>query len=164
MTQRSRYALTLVVDGTTLHLLEVESREDERTLQLVIDGQRIGDVSLSIYNLPGVAVDDTSVAVWAGPRLAIARRMLPSTPVRIVDLGEDIVAVYPRSDSWIVVVETGVLLIRRSDATVLESWPHSEVLLEGWWSGGRLFVRDLRRHEFCFEPSGDVLNEVVPRS
>lgn len=153
------YSAVVIVGHRTIILTERSTGEEERYLELQIDGSRVFDLTLLRYYMPGIAVGADHVIVWGGTRLYVA--CLADGGLRRFDQADEVRAAYPVGARWCLIRETSVSLFDVLSGHDLAEYEHDEVILRNWWEGDRLLIVDYQHRRFVFDAL-DIATELAP--
>lgn len=149
----------IIVGHRAIALTERAVVDHDRVLELRVDDVSRGDVSLFVYYPPGIAVSDTHVAVWAGPRLYMAP-LAGGRPARYPQ-DEEVRAAYPVGALWCLVREMSLTLFDPFAGREVARYGHNEVLIDHRWAADRLLLGDFEGRRLAFRlPSGAT--ELIP--
>lgn len=154
-----QYTTVLIVDRRTIVLRECACCDDERTLELQIDGALKGELRLLAHLFPRFAIGASHVAIWGGTRIYLVP--WDGGAVRRFDQEEEIIAAYPVASRWCLVNETSVVLFQPSDFSEVGRFENDEVLLRSYWTPEGLVVEDFQRRRLLFS-SLDTTPELKP--
>ncbi len=134
-------------------LSEKAAFDAKRRFELQIDGLLRGEVSLTEYSQPGVAVGPLAAAIWGGMMVYIA----PFAGGRIDRFAQqdEIHAAYPIDDSWCLVGEVSVVLFDPVGGHERSRYDHDEIILRHRWADNRLLLEDLQGRQFALAMGGD---------
>lgn len=151
MEAAEQFAVTVTVDGHTIHWLERSIQENEKTYRLSVDRNRAVFLSLPRWYSPGLAYHGGRLAIWSGMKLCFYN--CETGDLASFDMDDEVHAVYAVGDRWCLVCELSVVLFDERLGQEAAAYHHGEVLMESWWASGRLFVEDFEGRTLQFDLS-----------
>ncbi len=141
------YSAVFVSGRRTVEVVERSVTEDERRLDVWIDGKCRGEVWLQLWWLPGIAISDYELFIWGGTSAFFLN--FDAGELRQSDFDFEINHAYRLPTLWCVICELSIVLWAPEEMVNVAECFHEEVLLGSWWDGDRLFVEDFQKR--CFE-------------
>ena len=145
-----QYSSRYISQHLTVSLTEVAATSEQRTLQAVVRPGGQWRVDLPIWYPPGVAIVDSSVALWAGTRFHL---LVPGKAALTVNLEDEVHAVFGVGANLCIVCELSVLLYEPGAKRVLDRFDSDDVLGDSWWDEGRLMVKTSSGVALVFVPT-----------
>lgn len=149
MSTELAYSVVLVSGRLTVAVRELSATEDERELELRVNGKVRGQVCLRPWCMPRLAIGDGELLLWGGLRAFVLA--IGGGPILRFDIEDEIHGAYRFPNFWCLVCETSVVLWTSAEGVSLAECHHDEVLLGSWWQEGHLVVEDLRGRYYAVE-------------
>jgi len=162
MSDKDEIAARFIAGHRTVELVKRGAAGESHRLALRVDGRIKGEVELSSTAIPEIAVDDSYLFVTS-PGGSLWALRLEDSELQRFDFKAPVVGVYRSMERYWVVCESFVALWDPAEAGVRARCEHDEVILQCWWTEGRLTVEDLQSRVFDVvydETSGGL--ELVP--
>lgn len=136
--------------GKQLSLAEISQEDDEKVFHLELDGARLGELRFLIYSQPDWVVGDLLVAIWAGTRLYVLHS--DCRTLTLYDRDDEIHELFISGPSLCLRGESSIGLFHVAGNIEVARFDHNDVILESWWEGTRLWIRDLGGQVLAFDP------------
>jgi hypothetical protein len=144
------YIAKFVINHLSIVVIEKTSSLEEQSFEVQIDGILIGEISLPKYYLPGIALNNSYVALWGGQCVYIGS--LTGQNFQNFQQEDVIHTVYPIGpDQWCMVCETSVL-IWDCFVGIQAKYEHNEVIMNSWWKDDLLIIEDFEGKKLIFNP------------
>lgn len=144
------FSLRVVAGRRKFEITEREVFNDERILELRMDGEYLGEIGLVEYYTPGIAVGSSQLMVWGGRDVYL----IPFTggEFSYIEMNWEVHAAYEVRELWLCVCELSLVLLDASGQHEVARYDHDEILLEQAWHRDRLIVRDFYGNRLTFKP------------
>ena len=156
------YFARIIVDRLPIDIVEIASTDEKRTLRVTMGRETTWDIELTRWYAPSVGLlSDDAVAVWASTRLYL---LVSHEAPRLLDLDDEVHAVFVVEGSLLVVTELSVVLIDLSKGNSVDRFDAEDVLGRAWWQGDDLEVERPGKPPLRFRPRMASLNPYLPKS
>jgi hypothetical protein len=138
-----------------VEIIEADDPVRERSYEIFLDHRFRSEISFLEFYRPSVAMQLPFVFVWGGSRLF---RMNSEDGLieKLLDDGDEILAVYPLGENWCVVGEISLRVYNSLFSEVKWEYSFEEIVLECWWEAGKLCISDLQKASFIFLPNEEM--------
>jgi hypothetical protein len=148
--------LRLIVGHSTFQLRgDLDTHGDEiapeRFYSVILDGELRGRISILAVESPSVAVHLPFIFIWGGSTL-FGLDTTTGLLTGCIEHDDEVLSIYPLGTSWCLVGETSIAIVDSRFASKRELHHFDEIVLESWWSAGKLHLRDLQGRVTSFAP------------
>lgn len=142
-------AITLVVNQLKIVIVEQIPTDNERVFGLYLDGVSQGFVRFQSHIIPSIAVGGNNIAIWGGFRIYFCTK---DVELKLFDQDDEIHTAYPAGKYWCLVRELSITLFDPSgDGLEITRYNHDEILMDSWWRGSYLTIKDLQDRQLRFQ-------------